>query len=98
MVIDHGPFEAQLHHATFQLSNGRLDVLHRQRGQSGEAVGVVDCHLVHFVIAGACNGGGGGDVLIVLVEGDIGGHDLNVDPEGFHIGQTLLLASRRSWD
>src|SRR5882724_4797704 len=45
---------------------------------------------MHFIVTGARNGGGGGDVLIVLVEGHIGGHDLHVDPERFHIGQTLL--------
>ena len=40
-VIDHRPFEAQLHHAAFQFVDSCLDVLHRQCRQSSEASGVV---------------------------------------------------------
>jgi hypothetical protein len=90
VIIDHGAFETQLDHGPFQFSNGGLDVLYRQGNQASEALGVVDRHLMHLVIADSSNRSGGGGILVVFVESDIGGDDLDIDPQRVHIGQPLF--------
>ncbi len=90
LIVDHRPLEAKFGHRPFQLGDGRLRILHRQRGKASEAVGVVHSHLAHFVVAVPSDGTGNLRVQIVAVEGRGGGDHLYIHPQGVHISDALL--------
>jgi hypothetical protein len=80
LIVDHGPFKAELDHHPFQLGNRRFDILHGQGGEPCKAIGPARDHLVNFVVRIPGCGHGNSGIQMVVIESGIGGQDMHVNP------------------
>jgi hypothetical protein len=72
LVANHGALEALFDHDAFEFGNRRLDVLHRQGAETGEALRPALDHLADFVIRFARGGDGNGGIQVIVIKAGVG--------------------------
>ena len=95
MIANHRPLQSQLRHRPLQLRGRRPRILHRQIRQPRKPVRIILDQLRHIIVALPVHRRHRGRVLLVKVKDRIGREDMQIHPDGIHIGQPLLRRPQR---
>jgi hypothetical protein len=94
-IVDHGSHQTQPVNRPVQFSDGRGGVLHRNLRQALETIGVVNGHLMYFVVAVAVHGRDRRGILIVVIKCRSRRDHMHIHTERVHVRKALFRSPDR---